>query len=83
MLYLNGELLSTTNRKEDYQYKEYVDFYNKTLKEIRDKFGNYLTIKTKHESYSDPETGALRFPATKGLLVKSIIPAPDGAGMNE
>jgi len=72
MLYINGELLETRNKKDDYAYKELVVDYFKELKEARAYYGQYLILQTKVRPRKDAE-GGLRYPGPRGLLLQSVI----------
>ena len=84
MLYINGELLETRNKKTDYAYKEIVADYFHTLKEAKERYGQYLVLLTRVRPRKDEE-GGMRFPGPRGLLLQSVVSRKleDGSSVTE
>jgi len=80
MLYINGNLISTSNRLATYEYSAIVEDYHKTIKEKLDYYGEYIVIETKVRPRTDDKTGYMRFPGSRGLLLVSNVNMPNGDG---
>ena len=78
MLYVNEELVNTRNRTG--QHASLVEDYHKTIQELKDTFGDYLVVETKIQPRRDKNTGVLRLPGPRGLLLKSNVNRKDKDG---
>jgi len=70
MIYVNGELIGTRNLKDSYEHSEIVADYFKVIKEAKEYYGKYLIVQTNHRPRRD-ESGSMRWPGPRGLLLKS------------
>jgi hypothetical protein len=73
MLYVNQNLLATSNRSKDYTHSEVVKDYHETIAYVLEYYGDFLVVETKVRPHSDLKTGLPRFPGPRGLLLKSTV----------
>jgi hypothetical protein len=80
MLYVNQKLISTSNVNPDYEFAHIVKDYHKSIKEIKDYYGDFIVLETKIRPRSDTKTGLPRFPGARGLLLISNVNMTNSEG---
>lgn len=71
MLYVNGELLNTGDFSDQNKHEAIVADYHKTIKYVKEYYGDNILVQTKIRPRSDAKTGSPRFPGPRGLLLIS------------
>jgi len=78
MLYVNGKLLNTKSKDENYEHIKLVKEYHQTIKDARDYYGDGFVIETKRQLRIDPVTKFPRYPSTRGLLLRQTSVDDEG-----
>lgn len=67
MLYINSELLDTSNRTPEYKFKDQVKEYHDTLNYLKETYSDHIKLYSKRRPERDPKTGVLRTIATGSI----------------